>query len=274
MKNKKNFYIKYAEVACKISSSPEWKKYLKKLYSKSSILNFSETKPNVKIIANLQIKELNFNEPELKFITHKNDLLSYVIETSKHPLFFFPTVHQLLARIFNILFHLNGGFVLHASSLLIDNNVFIFSGESGRGKSTIVDILKNKFVHSMILSDNSAFISKEKSSFVLYPSPYMESNRIEMIQQNLSNKKPFNIKAVYFPFHSKKNTVDELTFSEKISLIQKNSHIPYQSSILFEEKTRKQFAKIIFAFVGTQEIYKLNFTKSSSFRKKLSLDEK
>lgn len=272
MKNLEKFYICYANLACEITAPSKWKKYLKKLYSKSTILNFSDEKPLVSSIAKLKIQERELDNPECKFITHKDDLLLFEIQTSQHTLFLFPLIHQLVARIFNILFHLNGGFVLHASSILINDQVFIFAGKPGRGKSTIVDFLKNEFPTSKILSDNSAFIINKSKSFILFPSPYIEANRIDLFQQSYQNKKPFEINSIYFPFHANNNAIIPLGFDEKIALIQENSLIPYDSDILFAKDQKKTFAKTIFSFASSQKINRLDFTKNKLFIKLLPLN--
>jgi hypothetical protein len=258
------FYIMYANVACKIIAPGQWSKYFAKLYRQSAVVHYTTSRPKCKYIACITIICRNSKFVFCKFSTKPNPLL-YKIFTSNDPLYLFPSVHQLIARILNIQFHLAGGFVLHSSAILIEGRILLFTGESGRGKSTIVDMIHHHKPQSFILSDNSTFIRQNGKNFVVYPSPYFEANRINTIQTVLPIKAPYTIGAVYFPFHATHNKVVKLTFREKILLIQKNSHIPYKPDVLFTASEKIKFSKTIFRFVRNTKIQKLEFVKNSSF---------
>lgn len=266
MPKNKPFYINYFNLSCRVYCSEEWKKYFRKMYSASSLISFSELQTESSLMATLDLIEEKSNVPKMEFVADENDLFRYEIRVSNFALFFFLSVHQLIARIFNILFHLDGGLVLHASSILFNDKAYIFAGHSGRGKSTLVDFFHEKYKDSTILSDNSAFIRKEENKFLLHPSPYLESNRIFQSQKTLNLNKAFEIDAVYFPFHGLKNEISELSFSEKTTLIQQNSHIPYSPEVLFKDnkELRKIFAKNFFLFTNNVPIYKLAFLKDPS----------
>jgi hypothetical protein len=163
------------------------------------------------------------------------------------------------------MFHRSGGFVLHASSVHSNGRTYVFAGTSGRGKSTIADIIAQKHPGTLILSDNSAFIRKQNGRFVLFPSPYIEPNRLAMLQTKFRPLPPYEIDAVYFPFHAKKNIVSDLSIHDKISFIQQNSHIPSAPGILFTKSETTAFAKTVFSFIQDVPIHKLEFVKSSAF---------
>lgn len=57
------------------------------------------------------------------------------------------------------------GFIFHASSLLVNGRAFLFTGNSGSGKSTIVRLL-NKFYKP--LADDSVILKKEGKNYYLY----------------------------------------------------------------------------------------------------------
>lgn len=247
-----------------VRAPAEWCKYFRKLYKHSHILTYTETPPGAKYSATLTIKETDSASVTLEFIPG-SDLKTYQVQASNTPLFLYPSVHQLISRILNIMFHLSGGFVLHASAIHTGKEVLLFAGESGRGKSTIVDYICQKWPDSIILSDNSAFIRRMGKSFVVYPSPYLEVNRLRTLQSNLPPYPPYKISAVYFPFQEKANKVMELEFGEKIRLIQKNSHIPYRPDLLFDNSQIRGFSKLIFGFVESVKILKLEFVNDASF---------
>lgn len=258
------FYLSFANVACEVHAPKEWQKYFIKLYASTQLLHYSTTRPACEQIAAVTIHTANSRQVKLKFVTRKS-LLEYDVYASDYPLFLFPSVHQCFARIFNILFHLAGGFVLHASSILMNDRVFIFAGESGRGKSTIADLFHQHFPESFILSDNSAFIQRKDNQFVLYPSPYMEANRVYEGRIIPQTPPPYLIQEIYFPFHAEKNQVTSLSFIEATQLIQKNSHIPYNPSKLFSPQAKTNFAKEIFDFIHTVSPQKLEFVKTKAF---------
>ena len=264
MKKNKTFFVIYAGVACGIEAPAEWCKYFKKLYEQSETIKYTDTRPRFKNIASLVIRETTANHTELKLIALPG-LHKYEVIASSAPILLFPAVHQFISRILNIMFHLSGGFVLHASSIHTEKKVFLFAGESGRGKSTIVDFIHLHKPESYILSDNSAFIRKIQNTFVVYPSPYLEANRLAMLQSHLPDGSPYPISAVYFPYHALHNNIVKLPFREKIQLIQKNSHIPYQSKILLTASQTSLFGKTIFDFIRTVNIRKLEFVKNNSF---------
>lgn len=268
MANNKIFYINYADLKCKVTAPSGWPKYFKKLYENSDILSYSEASNENKVDASLLINLVESDDVLIKFRSEKN-FKKFIIKASNAPIFLFPSVHQFVSRIFNILFHLSGGFVLHSSSILVRDKAIFFVGESGRGKSTIVDLIHSTNSEYKILSDNSVFIKKKDNHYVMYPSPYLEANRLNFIQMSLSKKPPYKIGAVFFPYHAELNGIKKLSFKEKIELIQKNSHIPFQPAKLFKKRGIVNFGRLIFDYVDSVDMYKLEFVNNHTFINKV-----
>lgn len=258
------FYLSFANVACRVHAPKEWHKYFAKFYSSTLLVRYTTSRPRSAHLATITIHTSPSRHVRLTFMTHAS-LAEYDIYASNDPLFLFPAVHQLIARIFNIMFHLAGGFVLHASAIYVGGKTLIFAGESGRGKSTIVDMIHEHIPHSFILSDNSVFIRQQGKQFVMYPSPYLEANRIHEGRLMPSKPAPYPIDEVYFPFHAQINRVSPLPFITATQLIQKNSHIPYSPNKLFTPSTKARFGKTIFRFLHTVSPQKLEFAKSKAF---------
>ena len=258
------FYLSFANVACRVHAPKEWHKYFAKFYSSTQLVRYSVSRPRSMHIATITIHTSPSRHVRLTFMARAG-LTKYDIYASNDPLFLFPSVHQLIARIFNIMFHLAGGFVLHASAIYVQDKTLIFAGESGRGKSTIVDMIHQHVPHSFILSDNSVFIRQQGKQFVMYPSPYLEANRIHEGRLMPSKAAPYPIHEVYFPFHAPFNRVSPLPFVTATQLIQKNSHIPYNPDKLFTPDEKVRFGKIIFRFLHTVSPQKLEFAKTKAF---------
>ena len=77
-------------------------------------------------------------------------------------------VHLFLDQVLPLWFSKQGYLVLHACSVVIDNQAAIFIGQSGSGKST----LATKFYKSgyQVLSDDFVLVRKDNDNFYLYPS--------------------------------------------------------------------------------------------------------
>jgi len=70
----------------------------------------------------------------------------------------------------------NKGLMVHASASLIDGKAYIFLGQSGAGKSTIVKILSAKY-HP--LADDMLIVKLEDGKPYLYQVPFVERNFIQ-----------------------------------------------------------------------------------------------
>lgn len=264
IKTKKIFYLYYAKLECKvIVNSGEWSKYFNKLYSNSQFLTYSDRKIASIQSAILNITSVPSENPFIKFRAEKGYKIFY-IDAADVPIFLFPSVHQFVARIFNILFHFSGGFVLHSSSILVNNEAILFVGESGRGKSTIVDKMKEFNTNYYILADNSAFVKKLNGKFMMYPSPFIEPNRISLLHTKVPTDPPYKVSAVFFPSHANRNRVSNLSFDNRLNLIKRNTHIPYKSEKLFNHKQLVVFSREIFSFVDSVNMYSLEFTVTNN----------
>lgn len=259
------FYIRYAGLECAVTAPEQWRKYFKKLYETSGTLSYGEQSIHPKFQGKLTIQEIVSRDIHLSFKNTYTQRTTFAICVSDAPVFLFPSVHQCIARIFNILFHISGGFVLHSSSILIDNKASLFVGESGRGKSTIVDLLHSHNPSSVVLSDNSAFIKKEASRFVVYPSPYLETNRLASFQRSFPTRLPYEIDVIFFPYHASRNYIMPLQFEEKIKLLQRNSHVPFQTKKLLTNKEIRSLGNFVFDLVRSVDMYKLGLVNKTSF---------
>jgi len=262
------FYICFANVELKVVAPWTWYKYFEKLYDGSEIIRcsrMSQKKPD----GALYLEEVKSKTISFEFSVHP-DLKKYTIRASDSPLFLCLSAHQCIARTLNILFHRKGGIVLHSSVALIDGKALLFVGESGRGKSTIVDFLHTNKPDVDILSDNSAFIIKRAGRFMVYPSPYVEANRLNSLQKRLPLQPPYEIGAIFFPYHATYNKIQKLGFQNRLKLLQYNSHIPFQPHKLFNTGGVRTFGKLIFDLIDSVNMYKLEFEKGPGFIRYLS----
>lgn len=72
-------------------------------------------------------------------------------------------LHELLMK--------DDGFILHGSASLINNQAYVFTGDSGAGKSTVVKLLLGDYKP---LADDAIIIKKEGNTYFCYQTPFLE----------------------------------------------------------------------------------------------------
>ncbi len=65
----------------------------------------------------------------------------------------------------------DGGFLLHSSGVLMNDEGWIFTGQSGAGKSTMSGLLGSRGAH--VLSDERTIIRRQGAEFFLYGTPWV-----------------------------------------------------------------------------------------------------
>ena len=68
----------------------------------------------------------------------------------------------LLLKALEYLLQKDKGFILHASSSIVENELIIFTGKKGAGKSTSIRLLKNKFKP---FTDDAILIKNKKGNY-------------------------------------------------------------------------------------------------------------
>ena len=82
----------------------------------------------------------------------------------------------------------NGGFLLHAASLVHDGFGYVFAGPSGSGKTTICRFSKNKTA----LSDETTAVVKNGKGYRVYATPF--AGELGQVKKNTSAR----LKAIFF----------------------------------------------------------------------------
>lgn len=124
--------------------------------------------------------------------------ITQIIKSAKHYIFYYKSVESkkittfyqispfqfqiIIQNVLYLLLSRGEGFILHASAAKIDNKAYLFSGKSGSGKSTSVELIKDVFP---ALSDDFSLIRKETDKYLFYQHPFSEKNVIE--GKNLSS---------------------------------------------------------------------------------------
>lgn len=121
-----------------------------------------------------------------------------------------------LMVIFSTLLSQDNGLILHCTAVKNKetNEVKIFSGESGNGKSTIAKIFQESNRYT-ILNDDRIIIRKAGERYLAYGSPWYSKTQLNANEWG-------EVKDIYFIFHGKSNCKQILSVSEARKMFLKN----------------------------------------------------
>lgn len=229
-----NFSKKCFNIA-EINIEFSWESSVFKLYFSEQFLNFSSEQPNnkgYKIQINSINKKIVFesvSKYNWKISKLSNDLFSYQLKSFKseflriellfslknniwelnyynfdniEPIRFNPFTHPLGSLIIQSIIIQNNGFFIHGSGVNYKNNGIIFTGKSGKGKTTISNIYNNFEIY--VIHDDRLIIRKINNHYLMFNSPMI----------NVTKQTKSNINKVYSIYHSNKNYVKELSKTE------------------------------------------------------------
>ena len=115
------------------------------------------------------------NETEVLKFKNKNYIEYYKVGKSKKSIFTFYTIslEQFIQLLRYLLFYLlkRTGFFMHGSVSIHNNKALLFLGPSGKGKSTIIGLLRNK---ALPFCDDSFIIRKIKSNYYCFQTPFLD----------------------------------------------------------------------------------------------------
>ncbi len=145
------------------------------------------------------------------------------------------------------------GFILHASSVVFENQGYIFSGPSGAGKSTIRKMLKLPS-----LGDDSAIIRKIGKRFYLFGSPFYERTKTIYPNQKLA------IGGIYFLKQARENKLRQLIPEEAFPAILANIRLVSFANSGHVSDNFKKAVETVASLTRQDWFFELYFTKDKS----------
>lgn len=146
----------------------------------------------------------------------KTDItLTYNIESCKRVLAQHPEIpeesyiYMLLGKKFAEALLEYDGFILHSSAVAYENNAYLFSADSGVGKSTHTSLWKQCFLGADVINDDKPALRLIDDVFYAYGTPFSGSTPI-----NLNVRVP--LKAICFIERSEKNSIERITNNAEI----------------------------------------------------------
>ncbi len=105
----------------------------------------------------------------------------------------------------------NDGMVLHSSSVALDGNAYLFSADSGTGKSTHTNLWKRCFKDAYIINDDKPALRYINGKFYVYGTPWSGSSAL-----NKNVKLP--LKAICFIERGNENSISLMT--DKLEILE------------------------------------------------------
>lgn len=106
----------------------------------------------------------------------------------------------------------NDGMVLHSSAVALDGNAYLFSANSGTGKSTHTRLWKQCFKDAFIINDDKPALRYIDGKFYVYGTPWSGSSSL-----NENVKLP--LKAICFLEQGNENSIQLIT--DKLEILEK-----------------------------------------------------
>ena len=121
-------------------------------------------------------------------------------------------LYNILEYVFRLTLVFNGGFAVHASSIVQGGVGIAFSAESGTGKSTHTSLWQKVYPDTVILNDDAPAVRQKNGVWYIYGTPWAGTTGI-----NVNMSAP--LKALVFLERSEVNTIRTLSALEGIRRI-------------------------------------------------------
>ena len=132
----------------------------------------------------------------------------------------------ILTKICNIVLCKFNGFFFHSSSLMLDNEAYIFTAPSGTGKSTHTALWREYFGDKVtMINDDKPIIRKQNGRFFTFGTPWMGKSSI-------GNNISAPVKAVYVLERGDENRAEKVKPSDVFKQIFEATLIPTDKELM------------------------------------------
>ena len=137
------------------------------------------------------------------------------------------------------------GFFFHSSSLMIDNEAYVFTAKSGTGKSTHTALWRKRFGDKVkMINDDKPIIRKHNGNFYIYGTPWLGKSEIG------SNAKAL-LKAVFVLERGTENCVKRVSVGEVFGSL-------LEATLVFHEKDKMiRLLNMFDEFFSSTQLFKL-----------------
>lgn len=130
----------------------------------------------------------------------QNDIADYIANSKQYCNSFMAESTLILTQICNRILENYDGFFFHSSSLMLDDEAYVFTAVSGTGKSTHTALWRKLFKEKVVMiNDDKPIIRKKDGIFYVYGTPWMGKS-------DIGNNVKAPVKAVYILQRGEKNS--------------------------------------------------------------------
>ncbi len=148
-----------------------------------------------------------------------------------------------------------GGLLVHSAAILVDNAAFLFTGQSGSGKSTVVSLSRGR-ERSIALSDDLVLLRPGRDGWLAYGTPFWNLQTESRDGQTASGK----VRAIYKLAQDREVVAEAMTTAAGAAELLANCPIVNSQPALLPDLMLR--CRDIARAVGVQ---KLRFRKDATF---------
>ncbi len=137
---------------------------------------------------------------------------------------FFPYLLSLLRTVLMCVLSRRKGIILHGSGIVSNRTGFLFSGQSGQGKSTLTQRVANRNDFKA-LSDERMVIQEKENRFIMYGTPWQSNAEIAV-----NESAP--LLALCFIHHGTENRIEPITTEKALTRLLPVATIPWYDADL------------------------------------------
>jgi len=245
-----NFNIQFNYFQTDIAIIDKVKKYTKNILSGFEIMNCSNPDITINIKGRFHLDILRKQFPRnyyISFLEKKKNNLFTIYYDSYH-------LKNILKLLLSELVYKHNGLILHGSSVIYKDKAILFLGKSGSGKTTTLNLLKEKTVP---FTDDISIVRLINKEYYVFPSPL--DKKVKPRNKNTGKKIAANI---YFLKKKGGGNIKLAVYNEKVKKNLYESLWRYDCNEIIG-KTVKNFMQK-FRFYYLKYNY-LDFTSSKLF---------
>lgn len=153
--------------------------------------------------------EVKVSDSDISSLISKENCSSFAAEST-----------LILTQICNRILENYDGFFFHSSSLMLDNEAYVFTAVSGTGKSTHTALWRKLFKEQVVMiNDDKPIIRKKDGVFYVYGTPWMGKS-------DIGNNVKAPVKAVYILQRGEKNSAVRVKTGEVFKNILEATVVP------------------------------------------------
>lgn len=175
----------------------------------------------------------------------QSDISDYISNSKDNCTGFAAESTLILRQICNTILEKYNGFFFHSSSLMLDNEGYVFTAVSGTGKSTHTALWRKLFNKKVVMiNDDKPIIRKKDGVFYVYGTPWMGKS-------NIGNNVKVPVKAVYILQRGEKNSAVRVKTGEVFKNILEATVVPT------DRKNMEKLLELLDEFFSSVSLFRL-----------------